>query len=292
MLGYRTLNDELRKEFNEKIMKLSLDGGFTCPNRDGKKGYGGCIFCGEMGSGEFTKGELSIEAQAKEQIELLSKKWKANKYIAYFQNFTNTYAPTKDLRKIYKKALKIDGVVGIAIATRPDSIDDEAFDFFKELNRTTYLWIELGLQTIREDTAKIINRGYKLNEYNQTVNKLKENNIRTVTHLIAGLPNETLDDFLESVDYVIRTDTWGIKFASLYVQENTALAGIYNDGGLKLLQKQEYVEVAARALKMIGDKMVVHRITGDCKKDLLIAPKWSADKLSVISAIRKELALN
>lgn len=221
---YNTLNEELRREFGQKIMKLSLDGGFTCPNRDGTIGTKGCIFCGEEGAGEFAGSRCKpIEEQVEEQKRLLSKKWDTDKYIVYFQNFTNTYGEVERLRELYYQAINIEGVIGLAIATRPDCIDDDILDLLSELNEKTYLWIELGLQTIHEKSEKFIRRGYPLPVYKETVEKLKVRNIKVVTHVILGLPNESKEEILESVKYVAKTDAWGIKLHSLYIQKDTDL---------------------------------------------------------------------
>ena len=209
---YHTLNYEMKKIFGSKVIKLSINGGFTCPNRDGRIGTRGCIFCGEEGAGEFTSSRcLTITEQIKAQKEILSRKWPEGKYIAYFQNFTNTYSTKEDLDKKYREALSQEGVVGIAIATRPDCLSDDILDLLEKLNRETFLWIELGLQTINESTAKFIRRGYTLDVYEKAIFELKKRGIKVVTHLIFGLPCETYDDMLESVKYIAHTETWGIK---------------------------------------------------------------------------------
>lgn len=287
---YNTLNNELQTIFACKIMKLSLDGGFTCPNRDGTLGTRGCIFCSEEGSGEFAGSKLiSIKEQARDQKVLLSKKWKSDKYIAYFQNFTNTYSTVDRLKKLYYEALTIEGVVGLAIATRPDCISDEILDLLEELNTRTFLWIELGLQSIHEKSAHFIRRAYPLSIYEDTIRRLKERNIKVVTHLIIGLPYETKEDIHASVKYMAKTNTWGIKLHSLYIQKYTDLYDYYIKNPFPILTKEEYVDIIVDSLELLPKKMVIHRVTGDGKKDLLHEPKWSGDKLNVLTSIDKEL---
>ncbi len=271
-------------------MKLCFDGGFTCPNRDGSIGREGCIFCSEEGSGEFAGSSLlSLKDQAQEQKKLLSRKWKADKYIAYFQNFTNTYAKVENLEKIYEEALSIDGVVGLAIATRPDCIDDDVLELLSRLNRKTFIWLELGLQSIHESSSRFIRRGYPLSTYDDAVSRLKKENIRVVTHLIVGLPFENKEDILESVKYVAQTNTWGIKLHSLYIQEGTDLYEYFLNNPFSLFTREEYIDIIIQALGLLPKDMVIHRLTGDGKKELLYQPKWSADKLKLLSLIDKEL---
>ena len=206
------LNDFLKEKFNEKIYKVSLDGGFTCPNRDGKVSRGGCIFCSENGSGDFTATKLkSIHAQIEEQIDLVSKKYKGDKYIAYFQNFTNTYAEVSYLRKIYEEALSHEKIVGLAIATRPDCLEDDVLELLAELNKKTFLWVELGLQTLNDDVAKYFNRAYETEIYKEASEKLNKLNIKFVTHIIIGLPKEENDDYLKTAIFAQNCGTWGIK---------------------------------------------------------------------------------
>jgi len=287
---YHTLNYEMRNTFKEKVIKLSLDGGFTCPNRDGTLGNRGCIFCGEKGSGEFAASRcLSIKEQIDEQKKLLSKKWDTGKYIAYFQNFTNTYSNYEDLKDKYYEALSQEGIVGLAIATRPDCLPEDVLDLLEELNEKTYLWVELGLQTIHERTAKFIRRGYSLEVYDKAVNELKKRNIRVVTHLIFGLPGETRDDMIESVKYVASTKTWGVKFHLLYIQRGTDLYYYYLNNPFHILTRDEYISIVVDGLEYLPPDMVVHRLTGDGKKELLYEPRWSLDKLRVLSGIDREL---
>lgn len=287
---YNTLNNELHRVFGEKIMKLSLDGGFTCPNRDGKVGIKGCIFCGEEGSGEFAGSRfVSIREQIEEQIQLLSRKWKANKYIAYFQNFTSTYAPVARLEKLYNEALEVENVVGIAIATRPDCLDEDVLNLLENLDKITFLWVELGLQTIHKKSSSFIRRGYSIEVYDKAIEELKKRNIRVVTHLIIGLPYETRDDILQSVKYVAEKNTWGIKLHSLYIQRGTDLYDYYLNDPFPIISMDEYVCLITDALELLPKDMVIHRLTGDGKKELLYEPKWSGDKSKVLTSIDKEL---
>ncbi len=287
---YHTLNYELRKQFGEKVMKLSLDGGFTCPNRDGTIGHRGCIFCSEEGAGEFTGSRtLSIKEQIEEQKKLLSNKWNTDKYIAYFQNFTNTYSSIEDLKGKYYEALSQDGVVGLAIATRSDCLSKDVLELLANINEKTYLWVELGLQTIHERTSNFIRRGYPLKIYDKAIKELKDRNINIVTHLIFGLPGESKEDILNSVKYVADTNTWGVKFHLLYIQKGTDLYEYYIKNPFPILSREEYISLVVDGLEMLPEEMVIHRLTGDGKKDLLYEPKWSLDKLRVLSGIDKEL---
>lgn len=287
---YNTLNEELKREFGGKVMKLSLDGGFTCPNRDGTLGNKGCIFCGEEGSGEFAGSRLvPIKEQVEEQKKLLWKKWDTDKYIAYFQNFTNTYGPIEKLRKLYYEAIDIEGIVGLAIATRPDCLSEDVVDLLSELNKKIYLWVELGLQTIHEKSAKFIRRGYPLSIYEEAIEKMKSRNIKVVTHIILGLPGESKEEILDTVKYVASTNTWGIKLHSLYIQKDTDLYEYYIRNPFQIMSREEYVSLIVDAVELLPKDMVIHRVTGDGKKQLLYEPKWSLDKLRVLSLIDKEL---
>ena len=284
------LNDFLKEKFNEKIYKVSLDGGFTCPNRDGKVSRGGCIFCSENGSGDFTATKLkSIHAQIEEQIDLVSKKYKGDKYIAYFQNFTNTYAEVSYLRKIYQEALSHEKIVGLAIATRPDCLGDDVLELLAELNKKTFLWVELGLQTLNDDVAKYFNRAYETEIYKKASEKLNRLNIKFVTHIIIGLPKEEEDDYLKTAIFAQNCGTWGIKLHLMYVVKNTPLEKLYLNGDLKINTKEEYVEKVVNVLENISSEIVVHRLTGDGDRETLVAPLWSIKKIDVLNSIHKEL---
>ena len=284
------LNDFLKEKFNEKIYKVSLDGGFTCPNRDGKVSRGGCIFCSENGSGDFTATKLkSIHAQIEEQIDLVSKKYKGDKYIAYFQNFTNTYAEVSYLRKIYEEALSHEKIVGLAIATRPDCLGDDVLELLAELNKKTFLWVELGLQTLNDYVAKYFNRAYETEIYKEASEKLNRLNIKFVTHIIIGLPKEENDDYLKTAIFAQNCGTWGIKLHLMYVVKNTPLEKLYLNGALKVNTEEEYVEKVVNVLENISSEIVVHRLTGDGDRETLVAPLWSIKKIDVLNSIHKEL---
>ncbi|NLP30493.1 MAG: TIGR01212 family radical SAM protein [Clostridiales bacterium] len=277
---FNTIGTYLRKKFGCQISKLSLDAGFTCPNRDGTVGFGGCIYCSDDGAGHFA-GDIP------DQIELLSGKWPTGKYMAYFQSHTNTYAPVDILREKYLKALSHKDMVGIAIATRPDCLPDDVMDLLSELNKRTYLWVELGLQTKSDNTAKLINRCYPTSVFEEAMEKLTKANIKTVVHLIFGLPGEDRDDMMSSVDFVARHRPFGIKLHQLYIMENTPLAELYPEK-IRVLEKDEYINLVVDALERLPQDITVHRLTGDAPEDSLIAPKWCLDKRSVLNGIQKE----
>lgn len=287
---FYSLNDFFKDEFKDKIFKVSLDGGFTCPNRDGKVAHGGCIFCSDSGSGEFTGNrKKTITEQIDEQLEFLKDKIKDKKVIAYFQNFTNTYGDVNYLREIYYEALNHPKVLGLAIGTRPDCIEDDVLDLLKEINEKYFFWVELGLQTIDDKVAKIINRGYPLSTYLKTSKKLSDNNIKFVTHMIVGLPGEERKDILNTAKCIAESGAWGIKIHSLHIIKGTPLEKLYEDKKFKIFTLDEYVDIVVTILKFLPDKMVVHRVTGDGKKDEVIEPKWSLNKRKVLNEIEKEL---
>lgn len=287
---YHTLNYELRSIFGQKVIKLSLDGGFTCPNRDGTIGTQGCIFCSEEGSGEFSAPRnLGIKQQIRQQKDFLSPKWQTGKYIAYFQNYTNTYAPVDELRRVYEEALSCEGIVGIAIATRPDCLSEEIIDLLEDLSKKTYLWVELGLQTVHNKTAEFLRRGYDLEVFEKGVSLLRKRSINVVIHLILGLPSESYYEILQSVKYIAKLGIQGVKLHLLHVLKNTDLGEIFIENKFPLLTKEEYICLVVDALELLPQQIVVHRVTGDGAKDLLIEPRWSLDKLSVLSGIDMEL---
>lgn len=288
---YHTLDYELKKIFGEKTIKLSIDGNFTCPNRDGKIGFKGCIFCSERGSGDFTIRGKTITEQIEEQKTFMSKKWKSNSYIAYFQNYSNTYDSVDNLRKKFYEALNCKNIKGIAIATRPDCISDEIADFLEELNNKTFLWVELGLQSIHDKTAILIRRGFSLEQFNNTVDILKSKNIKTVVHLIMGLPGESKENMLSSVKYISSLNIWGVKIHMLHILKNTDLAEFYVNNSFKILSREEYVNLICDALELLDNDIVIHRLTGDGKKSNLIEPKWTLHKLKVLSDIDKTLKI-
>lgn len=290
---YKSLNYFLREKFGQKVFKISLDGGFGCPNRDGKISKGGCVFCSARGSGDYAGDRLlPISEQFDNVKAMMSKKWKEGKYIAYFQAYTNTYAPVHELREKYEQALKKEGVVALAIATRPDCLDDEVLDLLEEINKDVYTWVELGLQTIHEETAELINRGYKLEVFDQAMKKLKDRGIDTVVHTIFGLPGENKEKMLETVDYVAKSGARGIKFHLLHLMKNTKLEKIYEEGNLEFLSQEDYVSLICKAICMLPEEMVVHRLTGDAPRDLLIGPMWSLKKWEVLNDIDKSMEDN
>ena len=287
---FYSLNDFFKDEFNDKVFKVSLDGGFTCPNRDGKVAHGGCIFCSDAGSGDFAGDrKKTITEQIDEQLEFLKDKVKEKKVIAYFQNFTNTYGDVEYLRKIYYEALNHPKVLGLAIGTRPDCIEDDVLELLKEINKEHFFWIELGLQTIDDKVAKIINRGYPLSTYIETARKLKDSNIKFVTHMIIGLPTEEREDIIKTSECIVDSGAWGIKIHSLHIIKGTPLERLYQDRKFKVFTLEEYVDIVVTILNRLPKKMVVHRITGDGKKDEVVEPKWSLNKRKVLNEIEKEL---
>lgn len=287
---YHSLNYFLREKFGEKVFKISLDGGFSCPNRDGKISKGGCVFCSERGSGDYAGDRhLSISDQFDDIKEMMAKKWKSGKYIAYFQAYTNTYAPVDELRRKYEEALNKEGVVAIAIATRPDCLEEDVLDLLDEINKKVYLWIELGLQTSNDETAKRINRGYKLEVFEEAMKKLKERNIDVVVHDILGLPGETKEDMLNSVNYIAHSGAKGIKLHLLHLMKDTPMVSLYEKGKIEFLSEEDYIDLIVKAVSMLPEDMVVHRLTGDAPRALLIGPMWSLKKWEILNAIDKKL---
>ena len=282
---YHTLNHFLREKFGEKVFKISLDAGFTCPNRDGRVSTGGCIFCSPRGSGDFAGTSQNIVEQFHEVRGMMNKKWKSGRYIAYFQAYTNTYAEADVLREKYYSVLNLEDVAGIAIATRPDCLPADVLDLLAEISSRTYLWVELGLQTMHERTARLINRGYGLDTYIASVKELKKRNIEVVTHQILGLPGENKRDMIQTVDFISNTGTQGIKLHLLHLLKDTRLAEMYRQGEFQLMSMEDYIEVVVDCIERIPENMVIHRITGDGPRDALIAPKWSLKKFEVINAI-------
>jgi uncharacterized protein len=286
-LPYFSISQDLKERFGGKIVKLSLDAGFTCPNRDGTKGTGGCSFCSPGGSGELA-GDMD------EQMGMLSSKWPAAKgYLAYFQSHTNTYAPVERLRQLYEEALACPGIVGLAIATRPDCLGDDVLDLLDELNQKTFLWVELGLQTIHNHTAEEMNRGYPLSQYDDAVIALDRLNIRTVVHLILGLPGESRYDMARSVEYVTRPlpggrRIYGIKLHLLNVVKGSALARTHPEF-IPFDSPDEYINLVCDLLPLIPSEITIHRLTGDVPRSLLIAPQWSYKKRTILNGIVHEM---
>lgn len=289
-MEYYSLNQYLKDTFGEKVYKLALDAGFTCPNRDGTLGTGGCIFCSGAGSGDFAEcRNLSVTEQIARGKKRLEKKIKSGKYIAYFQAFTNTYAPVEKLRNVYEEALMQPDVVAISIATRPDCLPHDVIDLLAELNRIKPVWVELGLQTIHEKSAEYIRRGYPLVVYDDAVRKLKNAGLTVITHVILGLPGETEEEMKQTVSYVGAGGAGGIKLQLLHVIHGTDLEKEYLAGKFRTLELDEYVRLVADCLELLPRNMVIHRMTGDGDKRTLVAPMWSADKKRVLNALMGEI---
>lgn len=285
-MEYYSLNQHLKERFGQKVYKIALDGGFTCPNRDGTLGTRGCIFCSGSGSGEFAQSrQLSITKQIELGKEKLKGKIKDGKYIAYFQAFTNTYASVERLRQIYMEAIECPDVVILSIATRPDCLSDEVINLLKEINQIKPVWVELGLQTIHEKTAEYIRRGYPLFAYDDAVRRLKEAGLEVIVHVILGLPGETRVEMLKTVEYVGKSGADGIKLQLLHVIKDTDLEQEYLAGKFNTLEMEEYVSLVAECIAHLPEKMVIHRMTGDGDKRTLIAPEWSKDKKRVLNAL-------
>ncbi len=287
---YHTLNYYLRNKFNSKVCKISLNAGFTCPNIDGTKGYGGCIYCSKSGSGEFGGNpSKSLVEQFNDVKEVLAKKWPNAKYIAYFQARTNTYAPLEVLKEKYETVLKIDNVIGLDIATRCDAISDDTLDYLEELSKRTFLTIELGLQTTKEETSILINRGHTLKEFDDMVKKLRDRNINVVVHIINGLPYENEDDMLNTVRHLNKLDIQGIKIHMLNIVKDTPLEVLYNKEKFHILTKDEYIDIVIKQLELLDEKIVIHRITADPDIKSLVEPKWLVKKFCVLNDIDKEM---
>ena len=288
---YHTLDYFYKHKFGSKIAKISLNGGFTCPNKDGTKGVGGCIYCSKLGSGDYAgKPSKSLTEQFFDIKKVMDKKWQDTKYIGYFQANTNTYAPVNELKKKYEEVLKIDRVVGLNIATRSDAITEECLDYLEELSKKTFLNIELGLQSIHEKTNKLINRGETLEEFTTMINKLRNRGINVIVHIINGLPYESKEDMLETIKYVNNLDIQGIKIHMLHIIEDTKLADLYKEKPFHVLTREEYVDIVCDELELLRPEIVINRITGDPNPNELIEPKWLIKKFGVLNEIDKEMA--
>ncbi|MCR5055251.1 MAG: TIGR01212 family radical SAM protein [Lachnospiraceae bacterium] len=286
------LNEYLKSVFGCKVYKISINAGFTCPNRDGTLGTGGCIFCSKGGSGEFAGDPgMTVTEQISEGKDRVAAKIKDGKYIAYFQAFTNTYAGIDTLRRVYTEAIMHPDIVALSIATRPDCLPEEVLNLISELNNIKPVWIELGLQTIHEETAKYIRRGYDLSVYDKAVKELRNRNIEVIVHVILGLPGESTEDMVESVRYVCDSGATGIKLQLLHILRGTDLEQEYLAGKIHVLSEDEYMDILKKCVSIIPDNVIIHRLTGDGDKKLLIAPLWSADKKHVLNRINKELGL-
>ena len=287
---YYTLDYFYKNKFGSKVFKVSLNAGFTCPNKDGSVGYGGCIYCSKSGSGEYAGDkEKDLVTQFNEVKEIMLKKWPKAKYIGYFQANTNTYAPLPILKEKYETILKLDNVVGLNIATRPDSISDECLDYLEELSKKIYLTIELGLQTIHDKTSKLINRCHSLKCFEDIVIKLRNRNINVVVHIINGLPNETKKMMIDTVKYLSNLDIQGIKIHMLSILKDTPIEKMYKENKFKLITREEYIDIVCTQLEYLREDIVVHRITGDPKVSDLIEPDWLIKKVTILNDIDKEM---
>lgn len=283
---YHTLNYELTNKFGMRVFKISLNGGFSCPNF---KNGSGCIYCSAKGSGDFAGNPNdSIKKQFQDVKKMLNNKWPDTKYIAYFQANTNTYAPVNVLKEKFEEAISLNNVVGLNIGTRPDCISNDCLEYLKDLNKRTYLTVELGLQSMHDETLKLINRGHNLKCFDDCVKKLRENNINVVIHIINGLPNETYDMMIDTVKHLNKLDIQGIKIHMLHILKNTKLESMYNETHFHILTRDEYVKIVCDQLEYLKDSIVIHRLTGDGKKEDLIEPLWSLKKVCVLNEIDKE----
>ena len=287
---YHTLNYYYKNKFGIKVFKLSLNGGFTCPNLDGTKGYGGCIYCSKTGSGEFGGNILdSLTKQVEDMKKIVNKKNIPCKYIGYFQARTNTYAPVSILKKKYEEVLSCKDIIGLNIATRPDAITDECLEYLKELNKKTNLVIELGLQTIHENTSNLINRCHTLKEFEIMIKKLRKYHINIVVHIINGLPFETEEMMLETAKYLNTLDIQGLKIHMLHIIKDTKMAELYNKEKFHILTKEEYIDIVIKQLELLNPKIVINRITSDPDKENLIEPIWLTQKCQLLNDIDKEM---
>ena len=286
---YRNLSGYFREKYGKRLGKICIDGGFSCPNRDGVCGSGGCIFCGERGAGEHIDPALSIRAQVE---TALSNAAEDAKFVAYFQNFTNTYAPVEVLEERYDAALIDERIRVLAIGTRPDCIDEDVAALIASYKERCDVWVELGLQTSSDETAERINRGYKTEVFDRAVKMLYAHGIPVVAHLIVGLPGEGVEDAVRTAEYLSRYDLFGVKIHSIYVMRGTRLADLYERGEYTPPSLGEYVEAAAKILAVTSHDTVIHRLTGDCPRDMLLAPEWNSDKHAVIEKIKEYMEEN
>lgn len=287
---YHSLDYMLRQMFGEKIYKVTLNGGMTCPNRDGKLGERGCIFCSAGGSGDFAaSASLSITEQIRQQIQMLSAKRPIHKYIAYFQAYTNTYAPVEYLERIFTEAIQNPDICAISIGTRPDCLEEPVIRLLSRLNQIKPVWVELGLQTIHEHTARYIRRGYRLSCFDQAMQSLHQAGLDVIVHTILGLPGETSRDVLDTMKYLNACQIQGIKLQLLHVLSGTDLAADYQAGKFSVLDREEYIDLVIRCLEHLDPSIVIHRVTGDGPKDLLIAPLWASRKREVLNLLHHQM---
>lgn len=286
---YYSLNEYLKNTFGEKVYKISLDGSMTCPNRDGRIDTRGCIFCSRGGSGEFSASRnLGITEQIEQAKQRIAQKTDCKKFIAYFQPFTNTYAPARYLEKIFTEAIAPSEIVALSVATRPDCLPDETVALLSELNKIKPVWVELGLQTIHNSTAEYIRRGYPLSVYDDAVNRLHKEGISVITHIIIGLPNETEEMIVKTAKYAGERSN-GVKLQLLHILKDTDLCDEYLKGNVRVLSLEEYADILVKCLKVIPKTTVIHRLTGDGDKKILVAPMWSADKKRVLNFINNKI---
>ena len=286
---YRTLNEHYQEKFGCKVYKLSIDAGFTCPNRDGTLGFGGCVFCSGDGSRAFAASGEDVRAQLEAAKDRVRAKNRGGKYIAYFQAFTNTYGPVERLRVLYEAAMEPEEILGLAIGTRPDCLSDEVVELLRELNGRKPVSVELGLQTVRPESIRYIRRGYENAVYLEAVRRLKEAGLEVVTHIILGLPGETAEDAAETTRFAVDAGTGGLKFHLLHVLRGTDLHRDYEAGCFRCLELEEYGDWLERCLREVPPSVTVHRITGDGAKKELVAPLWSGDKKRVLNYLRTRL---
>ncbi len=288
----RYLSDVLKKQYGEKVYKLSLSSGCTCPNRDGKIGYGGCAFCSEGGSGEFAAKAADMKTQLEEAKNRIRQKTDARRFIAYFQSFTNTYGDAEVLRKLYEKVIRRDDIEILSIGTRPDCLGEDILDMLRQLNEIKPVWIELGLQTMHDSTADRMNRGYPLSVFEDALVRLKDAGIEVIVHVIFGLPSETKEDMLETIRYLanLHPAPDGIKIQMLNILRGSRLAQIYEEEPFELLSMEEYTDLVAESMRLLPEEMVIHRMTGDGPRDLLIAPDWVRNKKKVLNTIRRKVS--
>ena len=288
---YYSVNRYLRERFGEKVYKLTLDGGMSCPNRDGSLGRGGCIFCSAGGSGDFAQGRCATVAEQLERAKgRIRSKTGAEQFIAYFQSYTNTYAPVEYLETLFTEAISEPSVAALSIGTRPDCLTDEVVELLARLNRRKPVWVELGLQTIHADTARLIRRGYELSVYEDAVARLKDAGLTVIVHVILGLPGETREQMLQTIDYLggdHRPD--GVKLQLLHVLEGTDLADLWRAGKVRVMEPEEYYDLLCECLRRLPPDMVIHRLTGDGPKRILLAPLWTGDKKRVLNDLNREL---
>lgn len=287
---YNTLNAFYRNKFGKKVFKIPLNGNFTCPNKDGKSATGGCIYCTESGSGDFAGNkEASLKEQYKNVMEMMTNKWQGD-MIAYFQANTNTYGSVERLRELYYEAIDLDDkIIGLSIATRCDAFSEEIYDLLEELNGKTYLQIELGLQSIKDETNFFINRAHSMECFDNAVKELRKRNIEVVVHIINGFHTETKEDMIATVKHINTLGIQGIKIHLLHIMKKTALGHLYLKEAFKILSLEEYVDIVADQLEILDPNIIIHRLTGDSPPDLLIEPKWSLKKFVVMNEIDKEM---